>query len=45
MIYSLPAIKLDIKNQKLALRREAPQRLILHWEGSRGVHKGYIEDI
>jgi hypothetical protein len=24
--YSLPAIKLDIKNQELALRREAPQR-------------------
>ncbi len=34
MTYSLPAIKLDIKNQELALRRNAPQRLIPHWEGS-----------
>jgi len=33
-IYSLPSIKMDIKNQELALRCEAPQRLIFHWEGS-----------
>ena len=32
--YSLPAKEIDTKNQKLALRRFAPQRLILHWEGS-----------
>ncbi len=32
--YSLPTIEIDIKNQELALRREAPQRLIFHWEGS-----------
>ena len=32
--YSLPSIKIDIKNQELALRRRAPQRLIFRWEGS-----------
>jgi|JFJP01.1.fsa_nt_gi hypothetical protein len=32
--YSLPSIKIDIKNQELALRRKAPQRLIFDWEGS-----------
>ncbi len=34
MPYSLPSLKIDIKTQGLALRREAPQRLIFHWEGS-----------
>jgi hypothetical protein len=28
-IYSIPTIKLGIKNQELALRRFTPQRLIL----------------
>ncbi len=32
--YSLPTIEIDIQNQELALRREAPQRVIFHWEGS-----------
>jgi len=33
--YSLPSIKIDIKNQELALRRFAPQRLIFHWENQK----------
>ncbi len=33
--YSLPSVEIDIQNQELAVRREAPQRVIFHWEGSR----------
>jgi len=33
--YSLPTKEIYIKNQELALRRFAPQRVIFHWEGSK----------
>jgi hypothetical protein len=43
--YSLPSIKIAIKNQELALRRFAPQRLIFNWEGSKSQIKRKIRKV
>jgi|GEM_PF-3710810 len=40
LYYSLPSIRINIKTQELAVRREAP--LILHWEGSSTLGDSYI---